>query len=93
MVPWATFDADAFTVEHGHLATFASSPPVTRGFCATCGTTLTYAHSSLPGEIDVTIASLDDPAVLTPACHIWVRDKLPSVVLGDGLPAHDTVRK
>jgi hypothetical protein len=59
---------------------------VTRGFCARCGTTLTYAHTGRPGEIDVTVASLAEPARVTPRSHIWVEDKAPWLVLDDDLP-------
>jgi len=36
--------------------------------------------------IDVTIASLDDPAPFAPQKAIWLEDKLPSVVLDESLP-------
>jgi hypothetical protein len=80
MVPWGTFDRDNFSIIHGRLSEFHSSAPVTRGFCAACGTSLTYSHEKRAGEIDVTLATLDDPAVLVPECHIWVQDKLSWVV-------------
>ena len=38
----------------GAPAMFASSAPVRRGFCAACGTPLTYERDERPGEIDVT---------------------------------------
>lgn len=37
------------------------------------------------GEIDLTLASLDDARGCAPAAHIWVEDKLPWVFIGDGL--------
>jgi len=37
----------------------------------------------------VTLATLDDPAALPPAAHIWMQDRLPWVILGDSLPRHD----
>jgi hypothetical protein len=85
-VAWATFPAAGFRIARGALALHRSSEPVLRGFCATCGTALTYAHAARPAEIDVALAALDDPGVLRPACHIWVSHKLPWVELGDGLP-------
>lgn len=38
------------------------------------------------GEIDVTLASLDEAASLAPQVHVWVGEKLPWVVAADGLP-------
>jgi hypothetical protein len=85
MVPWATFADAAFSVTGTALTMRESSPGVTRGHCARCGTHLTYANSARPGEIDVSLASLDDPTALEPTAHIWVEDKLPWVKLADGL--------
>jgi hypothetical protein len=85
-VAWGTFDHSTFRVTHGALAEFRSSPPVTRGFCAACGSCLTYRHNARPAEIDVTLATLDEAAQLAPQMHVWVADKLPWVKIGDGLP-------
>lgn len=86
MVPWGTFAADDFSIVRGQLAQFRSSPQVTRGFCADCGTSLTYRHDARSGEIDVTLSSLDDPGALVPEIHIWVEDKPPWVMIDDGRP-------
>jgi hypothetical protein len=85
-VPWGTFARGAFSLTHGRLAEYRSSPPVLRGFCAQCGTALTYRHERRPAEIDVTLASLDDASALAPTMHVWVGEKLPWESLGDGLP-------
>jgi hypothetical protein len=86
-VPWVTFPRAAFAFTTGQPATHASSPPVRRGFCAACGTPLTYAHEGRPDEIDVTTCSLDDPAAFPPTYHAQTGDDLPWVRFGDGLPA------
>jgi hypothetical protein len=85
-VAWATFPAREFAVTRGALAERRSSPPVTRGFCPACGTALTYAHDARPGEIDVALAALDEPASVRPECHIWFSHRLPWMEPGDGLP-------
>lgn len=87
-VAWATFPASEFLLTGGKLAQHRSSERVVRGFCGTCGTALTYAHDARPGEIDVTLASLDDASSIPPECHIWVADKPPWVTIADGLPQH-----
>ena len=92
-VAWATFAADRFAVTRGALALRRSSAPVERGFCAACGSSLTYTHAARPREIDVTLASLDDPAALRPACHIWVSDRVDWAPLADGLPQYPGWRR
>ncbi len=87
-VAWATFATERFALVRGALASFRSSEPVVRGFCATCGTSLTYAHAARPDSVDVTLASFDEPGTLRPACHIWVSDRIAWTALGDGLPQH-----
>jgi hypothetical protein len=93
MVAWATFDRARFAVTRGQLAEYRSSAEVLRGFCAACGTSLTYCHEKRGHEIDIALATLDTPAALRPAAHIWVKDKLPWVALTDGLPEYETVRR
>jgi uncharacterized glyoxalase superfamily protein PhnB len=90
MVPWATFDRRRFSVTEGDFAEYRSSPEVFRGFCANCGTSLTYRHERRVDEIDVALGTLDDPTSLRPAAHIWVRDELPWLPTGDGLPRFST---
>ena len=50
-----------FSFVTGEPGRFASSPGVTRSFCARCGTSLTLYSEAFPGEIYVSICSLDDP--------------------------------
>jgi|GEM_PF-3265753 len=38
--------------------------------------------------IDVTLGSLDDPARVSPAFHIWTERQLPWLHLADVLPRH-----
>ena len=90
MVPWGTFARDALRVTRGRLSEYRSSAQVWRGFCARCGTSLTYRNEARAAEIDVTLASLDDPTLLAPQMHVWVKDRLPWTTIGDQLPRHDT---
>jgi hypothetical protein len=85
-VSWGTFARENFRLTRGALAEYRSSPPVMRGFCAACGTPLTYRHEARATEIDITLATLDEPALLAPRMHVWVSDKLPWVAITDGLP-------
>jgi hypothetical protein len=91
-VAWGTFLVQRFSVVNGQLAESRSSAKVTRGFCANCGTSLTYRHDDRPAEIDVTLVSLDEPTLLAPEDHIWVQDKLPWIDIADGRPQYAKFR-
>ena len=87
-VAWGTVDEADFRIAAGRLAVVRSSHPVERGFCSACGTSLTYRNAQRPGEIDLTLATLDAPAAFEPRMHIWVQDKLPWVRIADDLPRY-----
>jgi len=86
VVAWVTFPPAAFAFIRGEPTRFRSSPPVERTFCPRCGTSLTYQHTDFPNEMDVTIASLDDPAAFPPADHTWTSERVAWLELGDRLP-------
>jgi GNAT superfamily N-acetyltransferase len=86
VVTWATFSRTSLRFVRGTPAEFHSTPPVTRTFCAACGTALTFATTTEPGWIDVTVGSMDDPAAMVPDDHIWTESRLPWLVLDDDLP-------
>ncbi len=58
----------------GSLKHFQSSNHVTRGFCAVCGTPLTY---EAPDGIALAIAAFDDPSQIPPSIQFGVEAKLP----------------
>jgi hypothetical protein len=62
----------------GAPRTFASSAIVERGFCAECGTPLTYRMLERD-RISVTIGSLDKPAAVAPEVQFGIESKLPWV--------------
>jgi hypothetical protein len=67
-------------------ATHASAPGVTRNFCATCGTTLTYASARWPNETHFTAATLTDPTTFHPTFHVHATESLHWTSGHDGLP-------
>jgi hypothetical protein len=85
-VPWGTFERSRFVLTRGALSEFRSSARVVRGFCAACGSSLTYSNEKRPDEVDVTLGTLDAPQQLRPQMHVWVADKLPWVQIADELP-------
>jgi hypothetical protein len=70
------------TWTRGTPKTFASSAIAERGFCANCGTPLTYRAFGRD-RIGVTIGSLDDPAAVAPVVQFSVETKLAWL---DGVP-------
>jgi hypothetical protein len=69
-----------------------SSPGVFRAYCPGCFSPLTYRNVQRANEIDVTIASLDDPAQTPPADHIYMGDAAHWDSPADGLPQHSGTR-
>ena len=88
LVTWATVAPEALRVLSGDLAWYRSSPAARRGFCPNCGTQLFFAydadaHATRPdlppeaiAEIDVTVASLDDPDLCRPTRNVWAGTRL-----------------
>jgi len=70
-VAWFVVNIDQYTLLSGQPATFQSSPPVTRSFCAKCGTSLAYQHTDDRNAIELTTATLDDPQRFPPTREIW----------------------
>jgi len=70
-VTWFTVRTSEVDWRGEELALYHSSAAVERGFCRRCGTTLTYRHESDPGELDITLVSLNQPDSLKPAHHTW----------------------
>jgi hypothetical protein len=91
-VAWFSVARNALRFTQGAPVLFRSSAAVTRGFCARCGTHLTYAHDAAPGEIDVTTCSLDEPQAASPEDHTFVRSRVPWLQTADGLPEYPATR-
>ena len=65
---------------------FASSNLARRGFCAECGTPLTYEYGD---DVELAIGALDNPALAAPIIQVNPADKQP---FADGLAALPTRR-
>jgi hypothetical protein len=55
---------------------------VLRGFCATCGSTLTCQGGRTPGELHFHIGAFDHPEDLPPTAAFYAEERLPWVHLG-----------
>ena len=62
---------------------------VARLFCGTCGSQLGWS-SDADSTADLTVGSLDDPNVVHPAYHVFIRSKVHWLELDDDLPRYET---
>jgi len=53
-VGWAMFSEEQVRFTKGPPTQYASSPEAKRGFCAQCGTQISFTASYIPGLIDIT---------------------------------------
>lgn len=88
VVAWGTWPVNRFAWLMGEPRTFASSEKGRRSFCPDCGTPLTFVDTDLPATVDVTLASLDDPALFPPKDHIWTMSRVRWLEIRDELPRH-----
>jgi hypothetical protein len=86
-VAWAMFNESQVQFTKAP-SVYKSSPEAERGFCAACGTQISFTASYIPGLIDLTVGSLDRPHELSPALHYWESERLPWVRFADELPRH-----
>jgi hypothetical protein len=84
-VTWGSVPREDLVVTRGEPRKIAHANRI-RSFAACCGTHLFFEDSKDSDAIDVTIASLDDPAPFAPQKAIWLEDKLPWVTLDESLP-------
>jgi hypothetical protein len=91
---FTTVPVDDFVIDQGAQAVRTTRPTDfgRRQFCGQCGTPLTIAVDFQPDTIDVTVASLDEPAALTPGFHIFYASRQPWAEAGDDLPRHASWR-
>jgi hypothetical protein len=71
----------------GERKVFRSSNYVGRGFCADCGTPLTY---EAPDGIAVAAGAFDDPSALPPVVQFGIEAKIGFVDRLSELPGHST---
>lgn len=63
---------------------YRSSPIAARGFCAQCGTPISFAYDD-SDEMDLSVGSLDQADSIVPRFHFGVESRLPHWHHDDGL--------
>ena len=66
VVAWFSVGSADFAWSAGEAQAYRSTPGAERLFCPSCGTQLVFRELAEPGQTEVTIASLDDPAAVVP---------------------------
>lgn len=80
---YAGFERDQVAFTAGELARFASSAGVERGFCARCGSTLTYEGDRWPSEIHFHVGAFDRPQDFAPTGHACAEEHLAWLSISD----------
>jgi hypothetical protein len=66
--------------------------PVTREFCANCGTSLVTRLPNDPSSLVLKVGTLDDPAAFGgPQMAIWTQDAQPFHLMPEGVPQMATM--
>jgi hypothetical protein len=69
---------------------YESSPGVRRGFCAKCGSSLTYEGARWPDDVHVLVAAFDRPEDFPPQVHVFAAECVSWLKLRDNLPRFRT---
>lgn len=83
---YAGFAKDHLMFTSGRPSRFASSPGVLRGFCAQCGSTLTYEGDRWPDEIHVHVGAFDSPESFPPQEEAFAEERLSWLNLSPASP-------
>lgn len=76
---YADYKRSAVEFTRGQPTSFDSSPGVSRGFCAACGSTLTLEEGTAPDMLFLHIGSFDDPTRFKPVSTSHASERLPWV--------------
>lgn len=83
VVAWMDFKAEQVYWLKDMPVEYVSSETVRRGFCAKCGSTITYGDTRYRQYTTLTISSLDDANLVQPTYHIYLDDKVSWLDIND----------
>lgn len=69
-VAWAVFNRGNVEILSGALQEYQSSPGKYWNHCPACGSLINYRRESRPDRLDITTATLDEPALFPPTVEI-----------------------
>ena len=88
VVAWAMYEQSRVSLLSSQPTIYESSPGARRGFCSRCGTQISFTADYIPGLIDLTIGSFDEPSLVPPTFHYWESRRLPWLRVADQLPSY-----
>lgn len=83
------YNKEQLTYTHGARMFYQSSPGVQRGFCADCGTPMTYESDRCPEEVHLYISTIDNPGAFVPQVHVFFAERIPWMEVADDLPRYE----
>ena len=92
MSTWTAFPKSAVSFGAPEPTYFGTSPIAERGFCSTCGASISYRllQPKEAAHIVIFTPSLDHPEDYAPVAHSGVETKLPWLEIFDDLPRTET---
>ncbi len=84
------FPAGEFSWVRGQPKLYQSSEFAQRGFCATCGSTLSMHEEVLADRMLIAVGSLDEPNRVHIDDHVWTKDQISWFRIDDDLPRFKT---
>jgi hypothetical protein len=86
---WVGYRPGQFHLLRGQLSSFSKTRGVRRGFCAKCGTSISYQDDGCEDELYLSIGFFDHPERHSPQAHAYWCMRLPFVDFADDLPKLD----
>lgn len=80
---------EQLTYTRGERTFYQSSSGVQRGFCANCGTPMTYEADRCPDEVHLYVSTLDNPCEFRPQLHVFFAERISWMELEDDLPRYE----
>ena len=83
---YTNFPTASFRFVKGRPRLYRSSDIAERGFCADCGSPLTFQYFARQERIAIAVGSLDHPEAAQPEVHWGVESQLSWLAIADDLP-------
>ncbi|NWG92764.1 MAG: GFA family protein [Parvularculaceae bacterium] len=88
VVAWFAVPPERVLATKGSPSVFRASDRAGREFCSRCGTYLFFREDDPAATLSVNTATLDDPAGVPPAFHIYHESRIGWFETADRLPRH-----
>lgn len=85
LLAFVHFPAGAFEWTEGAPSYYRSSAEAERGFCPTCGSTVSMKETVLGDRVQVSLGTLERAGDVTPDDHVWTRSQLSWLHIDDRL--------